>query len=172
MSVLTHFPKNRLAELTGRFGGLKKEEAVAAATRELDVLRPEADKAILASVVQLEEIVEGAWRRRDFSPKLINTLLPPADQIVTLSGTYGYTAMDKAARSLCDLLDGMLRENRNELASVRVHVQTMRMITPGHVLPPEHVEVLLFELGKVLDHHGIVPPADQGGEDATIGAAP
>jgi len=172
MSVLTHFPKNRLAELVGRFGGLKKEEAVAAATRELDVLRPEADKTIIATLASLEELVEAAWKRRDYSPALVKSLLPPADQIVTLAGTYGYTAMDKAAKSLCDLLDGMLRENRNELASIRVHVQTMRMITPGHVLPPDHVEVLLFELSKVLDHHGILPPADQGGEDATIGAAP
>jgi hypothetical protein len=173
MSVLTHFPKSRLSELAGRFGGLSREDAVAAATRELEILRPEAIKTIEAAIAELEKIVSAAAQRRDGSAAMMKTLLPLADQIVTLAGTYGYTALDKAARSLCDLLDGLLRQEKTDLASIRVHVQTIRMMAPGATtLSPEHIEILLFELAKLLDYHSVVPesgPLDS--EDATIGAA-
>jgi hypothetical protein len=174
MSVLTHFPKSRLSELAGRFGGLSREEAVEAATRELEILRPEAIRNIEAAIAGLEKIVSDAIPRRDGSAAMMKTLLPAADQIVTLAGTYGYTALDKAARSLCDLLDGLLRQEKTDLASIRVHVQTIRMLAPGATaLAAEHVEVMLFELARLLDHHAITPhtgPLDS--EDASIGAAP
>src|SRR4051812_41373493 len=99
MSVLTHFPKNRLAELVGRFGGISREDAVAAAAQELEVMRPQSDKAIIATIAELEKIVTGATKRCDDA--MIKELLPHCDQIVTLAGTFGYVALDKAARSLC-----------------------------------------------------------------------
>ncbi|HWY60564.1 MAG TPA: hypothetical protein VNW15_01555 [Rhizomicrobium sp.] len=172
MSVLTHFPpKSRLAELAGRFGGLSREDAVEAATREMQVMRPESDKAIMASIAQMEKIVTGATKRGD--AVLMKELLPPCDQIVTLAGTFGYGALDKATRSLCDLLDVLLRENKIDLASIRVHVQTIRMFAPGALsLSAEQIEVMLFELNKLLDHHGFVPGEHgQGSEDAGIAAA-
>ena len=52
MSVLTHFPKSRLSELAGRFGGLSREEAVEAATRELEILRPEFGRAAMTPSVK------------------------------------------------------------------------------------------------------------------------
>jgi hypothetical protein len=171
MSILTHFPKSRLSELVGRFGGLSREEAVEAATRELEVMRPGSDKAILAAIAQLENIVTGAAKRGDAI--LMKELLPLCDQIVTLAGTFGYGALDKATRSLCDLLDVLLREDKSDLASIRVHVQTIRMFGPGaRALGAEQIEVLLFELGKLLDHHGFVPrDPGQDGEDASIAVA-
>jgi hypothetical protein len=173
MSVLTHFPKSRLSELAGRFGGLSRDEAVEAATRELEILRPEAIKTIEAAIAELEKIVNAAIQNRDGSAAMMKSLLPLADQIVTLAGTYGYTALDKAARSLCDLLDGLLRQEKTDLASIRVHVQTIRMMAPAATtLSPEHIEIMLFELAKLLDHHGVTPesgPLDS--EDSTIGAA-
>jgi hypothetical protein len=173
MSVLTHFPKNRLSELAGRFGGISREEAVAAATRELEVMRPEADKVILAAIAQLEKIVSAAIQRKDASAAVMKEMLPACDQIVTLAGTYGYSALDKAARSLCDLLGGLLREDKADMASIRVHVQTIRMIAPGGLVQgKDPVELLLFELAKVLEHHGYVRlEQEQDSEDASIGAA-
>ena len=173
MSVLTHFPKTRLSELAGRFGGLSREDAVAAAAKELEILRPEANKAIEAAVAGLEKIVSAAIQHRDGSSALMKELLPPADQIVTLAGTYGYTALDKAARSLCDLLDGLLAQEKSDLASIRVHVQTIRMIAPRRHAAFRHpYRSDAVRIGLLLDHHGIVPesgPLDS--EDASIGAA-
>ena len=164
MSVLTHFPKSRLSELVGRFGGLSREEAIAAATRELGVMRPETDKAIISAIAQMEELVTGPAKRGD--PALMRELLPLCDQIVTLAGTFGYGSLDKAARSLCDLLDGLLNQGKEDLASIRVHVQTIRMFAPGTALTSEkHIELMLLELQKLLDFHGIVAPEN---EDAGV----
>lgn len=167
MSVLTHFPKSRLSELVGRFGGLTREEAIAAATRELDVMRPETDKAIISTIAQMEEIVAGAAKRGD--AERMRQLLPCCDQIVTLAGTFGYGSLDTAARSLCDLLDGLLNQGKEDIASIRVHIQTMRMLAPGTALLSEkHVALMLLELQKLLDFHGIVAPEK---EDTGIAAA-
>jgi len=172
MSVLTHFPaKSRLSELAGRFGGLNREEAVEAAVRGLEIMRPESDKAILSAIAQLETIVTGATQRGDSVP--MKELLPLCDQIVTLSGTFGYGALDKAARSLCDLLDGLLDQGKIDFASIRVHVQTIHMFAPGATpLGEEQIEVMLFELHKLLDFHGLVPlDFGQDSEDASIAVA-
>ncbi len=170
MTVTIHFPKNRLAELTSRFGGMKRDEAVAAALREIDTLRPEAEKRIEAAITRLEEMAfdgKGA-----VTAATLKSFLPVADQIVTLTGTYGYRALDHAAKSLCDLLVGLIAAGKDDLASIRVHVRTIRMVAPSSPsLPEQHIEVLLFELQKLLDHHGIVPPPpDEGSESAVAGA--
>jgi hypothetical protein len=161
MSTLTHFPKSRLSLLIGRLGGISREEAVEAATKELQDMRPESDNAILSSIVQLENIVTGTTKHGDTVP--IGELLPLCDQIVTLAGTFGYGALDKAARSLCDLLDGPLNPDKSTLASIRVHVQTMRLFAPGaEQLGEKQIEDMLFELARLLDHHGCATKADGG----------
>jgi hypothetical protein len=176
MSVTIHFPKNRLAELTGRFGGMKRDEAVAAAAGALDTLRPEADRRIEAAIVQLEEMAFDAKGAQsipgDLSPAQMRTFLPVADRIVTLTGTYGYRALDHAAKSLCDLIAGLIEAGRGDLASIRVHVRTIRMVAPSSPsLPEQHIDVLLFELQKLLDHHGIVPPPPDEGSESAVASA-
>jgi hypothetical protein len=172
MSVTIRFPKNRLTELTSRFGGLKRDEAVAAAVSAIETLRPEAESRIESAIGELEEMVTGAKRAGEFSPAMMKSLLPVADRIVTLTGTYGFRALDHAAKSLCDLAVGLIAAGKSDLASIRVHVQTIRMVAPSSPsLPEEHIDVLLFELQKLLDHHGIVPPPpDEGSESAAASA--
>ena len=175
MSVLTHFPKNRLTELVARFGGLSRDDAVAAASKELETMRGEADQVIDLSVAQLEKTVAGCVRERKCGPDTIKELLPMCDQIVTLSGTYGYRPLDKATRSLCDLLDGLLRSGKTDIASILVHVQTIRMMAPRAApMPMEQVDLMMIELAKLLAHHGIAgleASAGKDSEDAAIGAA-
>ncbi len=169
MNVLTHFPKTRLSELVKKFGGLSRDDAVAAATRQLETMRGEADAVILTAIGQLEKIVTSD--KSNGSAAVMNELLPLCDQIVTLAGTYGYTALDKATRSLCDLLDGLLSAGKQDRPSIRVHVQTIRMLTPGNSLNAEHIEVLLFELAKLLDHHGFASLGSLARDDQFTAAA-
>ena len=156
MKALIHFPKTRLSELVQRFGGLTREEAVAAATIQLESLRQEADSAVETAIAQLEKMAGD----RGAGAAAMKQMLPLCDQIVTLAGTYGYGALDKATRSLCDLMDGLITAGMQDRASIRVHVQTIRMMAPGNSLGANHVEVLLFELHKLLDHHGFASLAD------------
>ena len=167
MSVLTHFPKSRLSELFGRFGGLSREDAVAAASKELSVMRPEADTVILAAITQMETLVAGATRGN----ALMKELLPACDQLVTLAGSFGYGPLDKASRSLCDLLDGLLSQGKDDLASIRVHVRTLRIFAPGNKpLSDEHTGLMLQELQRLLDFHKIASPNNERSEDAILAA--
>ena len=172
MSVLTHFPKNKFTELVNRFGGLNRDEAVANATKELETIRPEADKRIEEGVIELEKITAAAVAKTIDIPSAMKAMLPVADQIVTLAGTYGYKALDYSAKSLCDLIDGLIAKNKPDFPSVRVHIQTIRMFSPSSPkLPEMHINVLLAELYKVLDFHQIKRPvADIGSETATAAA--
>jgi hypothetical protein len=158
MSVLTHFPENRLAVLLDQFGGVSRKDAIAAALRELDILRPEADEAIQAATAQMEEILREQAKSGEVSAELMKRLLPPSDQVVTLAGTYGYDSLGKATRSLCDLLDGLLRAKKNDLASIRAHVQVVRLMAPGSApLTADHIDVMLSELTRLLAYHGVAP---------------
>ncbi len=167
MSVLTHFPKSRLSQLFGRFGGLSREEAVAAATKELSVLRPEADKVILAAITQMETLTAGTTR----GAVLMKELLPACDQLVTLAGSFGYVSLDRAARSLCDLMDGLLNQGKDDIASIRVHVRTLRIFAPGNKpLSDEHTGLMMAELQRLLDFHSIASPSSERSEDAILAA--
>jgi hypothetical protein len=155
MSAITHFPKTRLSELIGRLGGISREDAVEKAKIELESMRGKSDEVILESVAALEEIILHPETGNAYSRKQMVEILQLADQIVTLAGTFGYVALDKATRSLCDVTDGLLRAKRNDIASIHVHIRAIRMVVPGAApLPPEIVEQLLSELAKILAHYG------------------
>lgn len=169
MSVLTHFPKTRLSAVVEQFGGVTREEAIAAATSQLEIMRPKADQVIQKAISQLEEILGAQKGGSNELAAIMIGLLTPSDQIVTLADTYDYEALGKATRSLCDLLDGLLLQEKTDFASIRAHAQTIRMLAPGaQPLAADHIDVLLFELKKLLAHHhvvGLEACADRSNED-------
>lgn len=179
MPVLTHFPKTRLSELVGRFGGISRSDAIAEARKELEAMRHESDGVIEGSISLLEEIISAPAEKNRYSDPQLRQILCFCDQIVTLAGTFDYIALDKVTRSLCDVADGLLRTGRKDVASVQVHMRAMRMVSPkAPLLEQEQVDQMLFELGKILKHHGFThlsDAADQAGleipSDETIAPA-
>ena len=156
MTALTHFPKTRLSELVGRLGGINRNDAVEAAKAQLESMRGKADEVILTSMTTLEGLIYSPANNGAYSDEQLRTILELGDQIVTLAGTFSYDALDKAARSLCDVTDGLYRAKRNDIASIQVHMRAMRMVAPGVApLPQEHVDKMLAELAKILAHHGL-----------------
>lgn len=143
-------PKTRLAELVGRSGGIHRDIAVESAGESIQGMREQADAEIRKAIAAIEAIVFA----RDASDKLTNDemlgVLRHGDTIVTLSGTFNYVALDTAARSMCDVSDGLLRAGLNSRQPVAVHVQTMHLLAPGNMsLSAEHAEKMLNELAKV-----------------------
>src|SRR5579884_3993808 len=102
MAALTHFPKIRLSELVGRFGGVSRGDAIAQAKQELEAMRGESDRVIEASIKSLEKIVYAPAKPDRYSDEQLKQILIIGDQIVTLAGTFGYGALDQTTRSLCD----------------------------------------------------------------------
>jgi hypothetical protein len=148
----TYFPTTRLSQLGARPGGLSRDEAVAAAMVSLEAERTGADREIQRSVTAMEHIVQGV-RAAAVSKTEILDVLRHADQLVTVAGMFGYSDLDAAARSLCDIADGLLRHEIYERAPLAVHVQTLRLLAPGGPpLQPGHGAILLEELAKVAQH--------------------
>ena len=155
MAVLTHFPKLRLSELVGRFGGISRGDAIAQAKKELEAMRGESESVIEASIHAMEKIVYAPATRDRYSDAQLKQILVLCDQIVTLAGTFEYVALDQTTRSLCDVADGLLRTQRPDIASIHVHMRAMHMVNPkAPPLGEEQIAVMLAELRKILAHHG------------------
>ena len=173
MAALTHFPKIRLTELVGRFGGVSRDEAIAQAKKELAAQRAEGNEVIEGSIKALEAIVYAPAAPNRYSEDQLKHILVLCDQIVTLAGTFEYVALDQTTRSLCDVADGLLRSKRPDIASIHVHMRAMQMVNPkAPPLKDEQIAVMLGELRKILAHHGfdqLSASADKVAfEDATI----
>jgi hypothetical protein len=152
-TVKTFFPKTRLAELAAQLGGIARDEAIAGARESVELLREEGDTEINRSIGAIEAIVAGS-DRRSLQETDMRKILQLADQIVTLAGTFGYTALDKVMRSMCDVTDGLLQARLTDAAPIIVHVQSMRLMAPGSVaLTPQETAKVLGELAKILTHY-------------------
>lgn len=154
MKCLVHFPKSRLAELASEFGGVSRAEAITNAQAGLEIMRGEADHAIGEKLTALEAIAAAPHDPHGYSPAQLAELLARGDQIVTLASTFGHDALDTAARCLCDLAAGLGRAGIADVASVKVHVRTMRLLAPGATLAKDHQDRVLSELARILDFHG------------------
>ncbi|MEI9993719.1 MAG: hypothetical protein WDM91_03905 [Rhizomicrobium sp.] len=150
------FPTTRLSELAARSGGVARDDALDGALRTLESMRAEADAQIRAAIGAMEGVVFARAAGDTLGDDEMRAILRHADQVVTLAGTFSYNALDTAAKSLCDITDGMLRAGMHDRQPVAVHVQTMHLLAPGTMsLSPEHAERMLGELAKVTNHFNL-----------------
>ncbi|MBV9046538.1 MAG: hypothetical protein JO167_12360 [Alphaproteobacteria bacterium] len=165
------FPKIRLAELVARGGGISRDQAVEGAMKTLEDMRGKADLEIQRSIAAMETIV-GAHKSDPLDVDKMTAILRHADQIVTLAGTFCYEELDVAAKSLCDITDGLLRIGQHDHKPIAVHVHTLRLLAPGAPasLSPEHAHILLGELAKVSAYLNFGSLAAAGADDAAPAA--
>ena len=147
-----YFPKIRLTELVMRPGGMTRDDAVAAAVHNVQSISAEGDAVMVASIQALEKIVASCGGKMDAAT--LQVVLTHADQIITLSGTFGYDTLDRATRSLCDTVESLIAAKADALAPVAVHVDAMRLFQPGKAGPQgEAAEAILAELARVQAHY-------------------
>jgi len=169
----TFFPKTRLSELAGRPGGIPRDIAIEGAVAAIQELRGESDKMITLLIGAIDELVTSSKKGQMSEDDMIR-VLKYADQIVTLSGTFGYQFLDVAVRSLCDVTDGLVRANLRDVAPIAVHVQSMRLLGPGaNALTPDQAGKVLNELAKILTHYkfGSLAVPDDAVDEATTAVA-
>jgi hypothetical protein len=155
--VKTFFPQTRLSELVKRAGGISRDDAVAGALECLETVRSDCDGEIRRSMDSIEAIV-AASDGKSLHASDMRSILQLSDQIVTLAGTFGYQALDKVMRSMCDVTDGLLQARLSDAAPIRVHAQAMRLMAPGSmVLSAGETDKVLSELAKILTHYNFGP---------------
>lgn len=148
--------KNRLGQMLRKPGGLKRQEAVEAATTNVESLRDEYVAAIPGEVTALEDLYAVTTLSGRISAEILDAMLRRSGQLLTLSGTYGYDLLDQVVKRFCDLASGMIDRNMDDPAAVGVHLRAMRLACPGAPeLPPAEAERMLAGLVMVHDHYGI-----------------
>lgn len=147
--------KNRLGELLRKPGGVARSEALEAAIRNIETLREEFVAAIPGEIAALETILDAAGRKH-LSAADLDAMLRRADQLLTLSGTYGYDLLDQIVKRFCDLASGMIERNIEDAAPVEVHLRAMRLVCPGNPdLDDTESGHMLARLAAVRAHYGI-----------------
>lgn len=150
------YPKSRLTELAARDGGIPSDIAVENATKSLESMRAKSDEKIRGAISAIEDILSAPRSAPTLNKEQMSAILRHADQIVTLSGTFCYANLDRAARSLCDVADGLLRAGMTDSKPIEVHVQTMHLLAPGSVaLSDGHAAMMLGELARVAEHFNL-----------------
>lgn len=157
----TYFPKTRLSKLVARSGGISCAAAIENAHKNIEVLHEQGDEVILRSIAEINAIVNAPQPGEEFSEADMSAILIRADQIVTLAETFGHELLDTIAKSLCDMVDGLLRSGKRDVAPVLVHVQAMDKMAPGKkTLSDAEFETIIGELSKVRKHFNITPLSD------------
>jgi hypothetical protein len=168
-------PKMRLAELVARAGGVHRDIALEGAAESIEGMREQADTEIRKAITAIEGIVFAKNASDTLTDDEMLGVLRHGDHVVTLAGTFAYTALDAAARSMCDVADGLLRAGMNTRQPVAVHVQTMHLLAPGNMkLSAEHAEKMLSELAKVTAFFNFrslsTTPVDEGDDLIALAA--
>jgi hypothetical protein len=147
-----YFPKLRLTEKVMASGGVTRDDAVAGAIANLQTISAEGDFVMNGSIQKIEKLVKGSGGKID--PAMLNEMLVHADQVITLSGTFGYDYLDRAARSMCDTIELLLTQNSSDLAPIAVHADALRLFAPKKGGPTgDAAEGVLAELARVLAHY-------------------
>lgn len=154
---LVHFPKIKLQEMLMRPGGISRDAAIGGAMENLKAESGESNRVIETAIATIARIADGA--KGNVLPEAdMKAILEQADEIVTLAGTFGYSYLDRAARGLCDITDGLIRTHRYDAAPIHVHVMALRLFSPAAPEPSrQEAERVLSELASVMAFYNFKP---------------
>ena len=153
------FPPNRLAELVRQPGGKSREAAIADARRNIEEKKEFLNEGIRNAVLSLDSVVLGV-DGPVISSAHADILLRNAERIIGLAGVLEMTALETAAKSLCDLMACLARSGEIAKAPIVVHVQAIdRLFENQKEISPEDEVVLLVQLARLVSHYDVKPRA-------------
>jgi len=140
--------KPRLGQLMTQKGGMYVAEALKRADATMETLREPSLTGIDDYIAALDALLAAEM---DDAAR-IEALYARSGDIVSLSGAERSTAVQVAARSLCDLLDEADGLSPSALAGVKVHVASIKLL---HRAPdnPDLQQPILQGLAAVLEKH-------------------
>jgi len=116
--------KPRLGQLMTQKGGMYVAEALKRADATLETLREPSLTGIDAYIAALDALLASGLD----DAALVEALYARSGDIVSLSGAERSTAVQVAARSLCDLLDEADGLPPSTLAGIKVHVASIKLL--------------------------------------------
>ena len=151
--TIVHTRHSRLAELLDRPGGMGRQQAIAQATQNVEAMRGTFMKTLAGLIDRLCQVAEPG-RAPDASR--LAELEALANQVITLSDTYGFLHLTEATMRLCDLIVALAGRNIMLEDALALHVQAVRLFSPANApMTDEAANVVLQELRRVLTHFKI-----------------
>lgn len=149
-SVTIHRPQSRLTALVNRPGGITRDAAIAAGTRELELLRVPYMGVINDMIGNLETAAAG--HEHDVMQRLV-CLQFLADRLMTLAGSFGLTHLVEAARGLYEVSRTLAARGIMDENAITVHIRAIRFLGPlGEAVSEETAAMVLAELLRVVEH--------------------
>jgi hypothetical protein len=148
MAVTFKFPENRLAKIALAPGGLRRDEAVAAANANLEEIQEDCVREVDASFSQLKQLAESPDVASN--TKLQRKIYAQSNRIAGIAGSCGLPAMGEAAFSLCELVDRQIQSGGWNAEAVAVLIDGMALLRAGGAqLPLEGQKQILAGLRDV-----------------------
>jgi hypothetical protein len=141
MTVVRRFvPEVRLKRLLAGQGGIRAEEALAGADRQLNEIRSACLAGIDTKIEQVSRLsIEGG-------DAALEGCYMASNEIFAEAGVFGLTELSAVAHSLCSLLS-VTDRTKVPAAAVKVHVDAMRVLrTPSVAQHQQMRQAVLSEL--------------------------
>ena len=145
----------RIAQLVLRPGGITASEAVTAAERSLDGLRERGLSEITETIKHMYEAAEVLTLGLD--ERGARELYTLSNTLVGVAGVFGKQGLGDVALSLCTLVERLLLAKRWDVQSVRLHLDSMRLLADNSLSAAE-VSRIGVALRQVVDRLQSVRP--------------
>ncbi len=139
MSVNLPLHTRRLAGLVNRPGGITVSEAVLAAEANLETLRDRGLGEIASTVTRMLAIGDTLRAGTDAAEQA--ELYKLSNFLVGVCGVFGYGGVGEVAFSLCSLLDRLRSAGLWNVPSVRIHLDSLRLVHAGNLQGAEMVAI-------------------------------
>lgn len=151
MNVRKFRPTNRLTALIKERGGLMAKDAIAAAEAGVESLRESSMAALDAAMAEIERRFGRSAADRQSEP--FEGLYVLASSILDVSAFVTDAGIDKAAISLCTLVDSCESAGAWRWDAVDVHINALRLLRAhGAELPVDQRDGMLQGLYQVSNY--------------------
>jgi hypothetical protein len=157
--VRNFLPPNALTALLLRPDGKTRDEAIVAALEGIESLRATSIEAI-GRAIEAIEVAACQGAQDTLNCDDLERVARDADFIISLAGAYGFTNLDTAGRSLCDLIRTLLKVAPCPAEPVVVHARALKLFAPNKpAMSSEEAQMVLQELAKIRAYFGATPAA-------------
>lgn len=158
------YAKNSLRDALSSASPILAQTAVAQAEKMLAAIE---DQCLAQLDALLAEFPAEAAKDAGAATTQMRAAYDTARRMIGIGTAARFPALDVAAKSLCEVADGMMTRGQSDWEPVRVHIDTMRLLRQPQ-LPEAAVGQVLAGLDAVRSRFAVKPPADK----SPVAAAP
>ena len=149
MTMPTARKPNSFGKIVLQPGGTTMEEAITAADANLAGLKAAVVQELNDTVARMQAI--GAAMQGIFDEPRMDDIYTLANTVIGMAGVFGTESLGKVSYSLCDLIDRNRRNARSDDLGIRLHIDTLRLISNGAVAGIDQQEAMVVSLRKIVE---------------------